>query len=57
MIEIKRPDLRLIQVDIFGKTPLICNKWSDKAKREMLDKQMGKPKGRDAACSTDTKSG
>jgi hypothetical protein len=44
VIEIKRPDLRLIQVDIFGKTPLICNKWSEKAKREMLDKQMGKPK-------------
>jgi hypothetical protein len=44
MIEIKRPDLRLIQVTIYGKTPLICNKWSEKAKREMLDKQMGKPK-------------
>jgi len=44
MIEIKRPDLRIIAVSIFGKSPLICHKWSEKAKKEMLDKQMGKPK-------------
>ncbi len=44
MIEIKRPDLRIIAVDIFGTSPLICHKWSEKAKKEMLDKQMGKPK-------------
>lgn len=44
MIEIKRPDLRIIQVEIFGTSPLICHRWSEKAKKEMLDKQMGKPK-------------
>jgi len=44
MIEIKKPDLRVISVDIFGTSPLICHKWSEKAKKEMLDKQMGKPK-------------
>ena len=46
MIEIKRPDLRMIQVTIFGTSPLICHRWSEKAKKEMLDKQMGKPKVR-----------
>ena len=44
MIEIKRPDLRIVGIDVYGKTPLICHNWSDKAKKEMLDKQMGKPK-------------
>ncbi len=43
-IEIKRPDLRVIAMDIFGTSPLICHKWSEKAKKEMLDKQMGRPK-------------
>ncbi len=46
MIEIKRPDLRVIAVQIFGTSPLICHKWSEKAKKEMLDKQMGKTKVR-----------
>ena len=40
MIEIKRPDLRMIQVTIFGTSPLICHRWSEKAKKEMLDKQV-----------------
>jgi len=44
VIEIKKPDLRVIAVEIFGTSPLICHKWSEKAKKEMLDKQMGKPK-------------
>ncbi len=44
MIEIKRPDLRIIAVEVYGTSPLICHNWSDKAKKEMLDKQMGKPK-------------
>jgi len=44
MIEIKRPDLRTLVLKVFGTSPLICHKWSDKAKKEMLDKQMGKSK-------------
>lgn len=46
MIEIKRPDLRIIAIEIYGKTPLICHNWSEKTKKEMLGKQMGKPKVR-----------
>jgi hypothetical protein len=42
-IEIKKPDLRIIQIDVFGNSPLICHRWSEKAKKEMLDKHMGKP--------------
>ncbi|HDZ27609.1 hypothetical protein LCGC14_2316580 [marine sediment metagenome] len=48
-IEIKPPNLKLINVEIFGTSPLICHRWSEKAKKEMLDKQMKKSKvGRQA---------
>ena len=40
-IEIKKMNLRLI-----GDTPLIMHAWSEKAKRMMLDAQMGKAKGK-----------
>lgn len=40
-IEIKQMNLRLI-----GDTPLIMHAWSEKAKRMMLDAQMGKAKGK-----------
>lgn len=42
-VELKAPNLRTIQVPIVGVTELIMNKWSEKAKKMMLDKQMGKP--------------
>ena len=42
MIEIKPPNLKTIAVDIFGRSPLICHAWSEKAKKMMLDKQMKK---------------
>lgn len=44
-IEIKTATIRII-----GDTPLIMHKWSEKAKREILDKQMkkAKAKGHDA---------
>lgn len=40
-IEIKTYVLRII-----GDSPLIMHAWSKKAKQEMLDKQMGKPRGK-----------
>lgn len=33
-----------MEIDIVGDSPLICHAWSEKAKREMLDKQMKKAK-------------
>lgn len=41
-IELPRLDIRTIQVRIIGDSALICHRWSEKAKKEMLDKQMGK---------------
>ena len=40
-ILVKTYALRLV-----GDTPLICHAWSAKAKKEMLDKQMGKARGK-----------
>lgn len=35
-------DIRFLVVEIIGDSPLIVHKWSEKAKKEMLDKQMKK---------------
>ena len=43
-IEIKPIELETVDITIVGTTPLIIHAWSEKAKREMLDKQMGKAK-------------
>jgi hypothetical protein len=43
-INIKRTDIRIV-----GDTPLIVHAWSEKAKKEMLDKQMKKAKTARAA--------
>ena len=43
--EIPPLDIRLMEVTIIGDSPLIVHAWSEKAKREMLDKQMKKAKG------------
>lgn len=50
VIEILPIDIRLAEITLVGDTPLIVHKWSEKAKREMLDKQMKatKTKGKDA---------
>lgn len=42
--------LERVSVKVVGDSPLIMHKWSEKAKREMLDKQMkvAKTKGKDA---------
>lgn len=39
-IELPRLQIQRCQITIVGDSPLIVHKWSDKAKKEMLDKQM-----------------
>ena len=39
-VEIKSLSLKTVEIPIIGTTPLIVHKWSEKAKRQMLDKQM-----------------
>lgn len=50
IIEIPSIDIRFSSIRVVGDTPLIVHKWSEKAKKEMLDKQMkvAKTKGKDA---------
>ncbi|OJY66446.1 hypothetical protein [Rhizobium sp. 60-20] len=43
-IELPRLDIRLMDVTVVGDSPLIVHAWSEKAKKEMLDKQMKKAK-------------
>lgn len=43
-IEVPRIDVRQLQITLIGDSPLISHKWSEKAKKEMLDKQMKKAK-------------
>ena len=47
-LEIPPLNLKTIQVPIIGDSPLICHAWSEKAKKEMRDKQQKKatPGGR-----------
>lgn len=33
-----------VDIELVGDSPLICHRWSEKAKKEMLDKQMKKAK-------------
>lgn len=48
-IELPKLDIGLMEVTIIGDTPLIVHAWSEKSKREMLDKQLKKAKGAKAA--------
>jgi hypothetical protein len=41
-IELPRLDIRFMELTIVGDSGLICHRWSEKAKKQMLDKQMGK---------------
>lgn len=43
-ISIPRIDVRYMEITLIGDSPLISHKWSDKAKKQMLDKQMKKAK-------------
>jgi len=42
-IIVPKYDIRTTEVTIVGDAPLICHAWSEKAKKMMLDKQMGVP--------------
>lgn len=39
-IELPSLNIETLAITLVGDTPLICHAWSEKAKREMLDKQM-----------------
>jgi len=36
-------DIRWLKVKIVGDSPLICHRWSEKARKAMIDKQTGTP--------------
>jgi len=42
LVELPEFDIRTITVHIVGDAPLICHRFDDKMKKQMLDKQMGK---------------
>lgn len=44
-IELPKLNIGLMEVTVIGDSPLIVHQWSEKAKREMLDKQLKKAKG------------
>ncbi len=46
VVEIKPLNMQRVLVTVVGETELIVHAWSEKAKRQMLDKQMGKAKVR-----------
>lgn len=48
-VELPPLNLQRIEVTLVGDTPFIMHKWSEKAKKEMLDKQMKKAKAAKAA--------
>lgn len=50
VVEIPALDIKIANIRIVGDSPLIMHKWSEKAKKEILDKQMkvAKSKGHDA---------
>lgn len=43
-IIIPKIDVRQMEITLIGDSPLICHRWSEKAKKQMLDKQMKKAK-------------
>lgn len=45
-INIRPIDIRKTVIRVVGDTPLIVHAWSEKAKKEMLDSQTGKSKGK-----------
>jgi len=48
-VELKPLDIRSIQMTLVGDSSLIVHKWSEKAKKQMLDTQMKKAKSAKAA--------
>ena len=49
LLELPKFDLRTMTIRLVGDTSLICHKWSKKAKQQMLDTHMKKPKQARAA--------
>lgn len=45
-LDIPAIEIRTYEVRLAGDSPLIMHAWSDKAKKEMLDKQMGKARAK-----------
>lgn len=43
-VELKPMDIKTIELNLVGDSPLISHAWSEKAKKQMLDKQMKKAK-------------
>lgn len=43
MLDVPPLEIRSLQLTLIGDSPLIVHRWSEKAKKEMLDKQMKKP--------------
>lgn len=46
LIEIKPIEMKKVTLKLVGDTPMIMHSWSVKAKREMLEAQQGKSKGK-----------
>ncbi len=46
LVEIKPLEMKTVKLTLVGDTPLIMHKWSEKAKKEMLDSFQGKSKGK-----------
>lgn len=46
IVEIKPIVMQTVNMRIEGDTPLIMHKWTEKAKRQMLENQQGKSKGK-----------
>ena len=46
MVIIKPVEKMVAEITIIGETPLIVHAWSEKAKKEILDAQQGKKKGK-----------
>lgn len=44
VIEMPKLNIKTIELTLVGDSPLICNRWSEKAKEMMRQKQMKKPK-------------
>jgi len=43
-VEVPKLKIEELEVIVIGTERVVCNRWSEKAKKQMLDKQMGKAK-------------
>lgn len=48
-ISIPRPDFAIVEIPLVSDARLVVHKWSEKAKKQMLDKQMGRAQKKKAA--------